>query len=212
MIGTICSALGRHTALGLAVAGVWSAGASASITQFTDEASWRAAAGATTTIGVPDIPPGTHPEAFAGSGLQSVNLYGLTLVPPMEHVAYALGVPMGTTIFAGGGSDLNYTFSAPINAFAQQWLYYQPQTLVLYSQSTVVGYFQWVPDVPDPWPATKFYGFTSTVAFDRVFSFSSSYQPYYGTQIMFTQIVPAPAGGLCVLLGGAFARRRRLRA
>jgi hypothetical protein len=196
----------------IAAASVWSAQTSASIMQFTDEASWRAAAGATTTIGVPDIPPGTHPGAFAGSGLQSVNLYGLTLVPPMEHVAYALGVPMGTTIFAGGGSDLNYTFAAPINAFAQQWLYYQPQTLVLYSQSTVVGCFQWVPDAPDPWPATKFYGFTSTVAFDRVFSFSSSYQPYYGTQIMFTQIVPAPAGGLCLLglmAGGRCRRRRR---
>jgi len=211
MIGTICRALGRHTALGLAVAGVWSVGASAAITQFTDEASWRAAAGATTTIGVPDIPPGTHPEAFAGSGLQSVNLYGLTLTDGYEHLHYALGVPMGTTIFAGGSIDLNYTFSVPINAFAQQWLYYRPQTLVLYMQSTVVGYFQWVPDAPDPWPATKFYGFTSTVAFDRVFSFNTG-EAHYGTQIMFTQIVPAPAGGLCVLLGGAFARRRRVRA
>ena len=210
MIGTICRALGRHTALGLAVAGAWTVGASAAITQFTDEASWRAAAGATTTIGVPDIPPGTHPEAFAGSGLQSVNLYGLTLVPPMEHVAYALGVPMGTTIFAGGGSDLSYTFAAPINAFAQQWLYYQRQTLILLNQGSIVGSFQWFPDPPDPWPATKFYGFTSTVAFDQVYSFNFNL-PHYGTQIMFTQIVPVPAGGLCLLglMAGGRCRRRR---
>ena len=100
MMGAICSALSRHSAVGLAAAGVWSAGASASITQFTDEASWRAAAGATTTIGVPDIPPGTHPEAFAGSGLQSVSLYGRTLGLGHEDVAYALGVPLGTTVFS----------------------------------------------------------------------------------------------------------------
>jgi hypothetical protein len=210
MIGTICSALGRHAALGLAVAGVWSAGASAAITQFTDEASWRAAAGATTTIGVPDIPPAFPQGAFAGSGLQSVVLGGLSLGLGYEDVAYALGVPLGTTVFASTADSI-YTFSTPINAFAQQWLYYQPQTLILLNQGSIVGSFQWFPDPPDPWPATKFYGFMSTVAFDQVYSFNWSL-PHYGTQIMFTQIVPAPAGGLCVLLGGAFARRRRPRA
>ena len=209
MMGAICSALSRHSAVGLAAAGVWSAGASASITQFTDEASWRAAAGATTTIGVPDIPPGTHPEAFAGSGLQSVSLYGRTLGLGYEDVAYALGVPLGTTVFSRTADSI-YTFSTPINAFAQQWLYYQPQTLILLNQGAIVGSFQWFPDPPDPWPATKFYGFMSTVAFDQVYSFNWSL-PHYGTQIMFTQIVPAPAGGLCVLglMAGGRCRRRR---
>ncbi len=209
MMGAICSALSRHSAVGLAAAGVWSAGASASITQFTDEASWRAAAGATTTIGVPDIPPGTHPEAFAGSGLQSVSLYGRTLGLGHEDVAYALGVPLGTTVFSRTADSI-YTFSTPINAFAQQWLYYQPQTLILLNQGSIVGSFQWFPDPPDPWPATKFYGFTSTVAFDQVYSFNINL-PHYGTQIMFTQIVPAPAGGLCLLglMAGGRCRRRR---
>ena len=135
MMGAICSAMSRHSAVGLAAAGVWSASASASITQFTDEASWRAAAGATTTIGVPDIPPGTHPEAFAGSGLQSVSLYGRTLGLGHEDVAYALGVPLGTTVFSRTADSI-YTFSTPINAFAQQWLYCQPQTLVLLNQGS----------------------------------------------------------------------------
>lgn len=209
MMGAICSALSRHSAVGLAAAGVWSAGASASITQFTDEASWRAAAGATTTIGVPDIPPGTHPEAFAGSGLQSVSLYGRTLGLGHEDVAYALGVPLGTTVFSRTADSI-YIFSTPINAFAQQWLYYQPQTLILLDQGSIVGSFQWFPDPPDPWPATKFYGFTSTVAFDQVYSFNFNL-PHYGTQIMFTQIVPAPAGGLCLLglMAGGRCRRRR---
>lgn len=209
MMGAICSALSRHSAVGLAAAGVWSAGASASITQFTDEASWRAAAGATTTIGVPDIPPGTHPEAFAGSGLQSVSLYGRTLGLGYEDVAYALGVPLGTTVFSRTADSI-YTFSTPINAFAQQWLYYQPQTLILLNQGSIVGSFQWFPDPPDPWPATKFYGFTSTVVFDQVYSFNFNL-PHYGTQIMFTQIVPAPAGGLCLLglMAGGRCRRRR---
>ena len=209
MMGAICSALSRHSAVGLAAAGVWSAGASASITQFTDEASWRAAAGATTTIGVPDIPPGTHPEAFAGSGLRSVSLYGRTLGLGHEDVAYALGVPLGTTVFSRTADSI-YTFSTPINAFAQQWLYYQPQTLILLNQGSIVGSFQWFPDPPDPWPATKFYGFTSTVAFDQVYSFNINL-PHYGTQIMFTQIVPAPAGGLCLLglMAGGRCRRRR---
>ena len=209
MIGTICRARGCHTALGLAVAVVWTVGASAAITQFTDEASWRAAAGATTTIGVPDIPPGTHPEAFADSGLQSVSLYGRTLGLGYEDVAYALGVPLGTTVFSRTADSI-YTFSTPINAFAQQWLYYQRQTLILLNQGSIVGSFQWFPDPPDPWPATKFYGFTSTVAFDQVYSFNFNL-PHYGTQIMFTQIVPAPAGGLCLLglMAGGRCRRRR---
>ena len=209
MMGAICSALSRHSAVGLAAAGVWSVGASASITQFADEASWRAAAGATTTIGVPDIPPGTHPEAFAGSGLQSVSLYGRTLGLGYEDVAYALGVPLGTTVFSRTADSI-YTFSTPINAFAQQWLYYQPQTLILLNQGVIVGSFQWFPDPPDPWPATKFYGFTSTVAFDQVYSFNWNL-PHYGTQIMFTQIVPAPAGGFCLLglMAGGRCRRRR---
>lgn len=167
------------------------------------------AAGATTTIGVPDIPPGTHPEAFADSGLQSVSLYGLTLGLGYEDVAYALGVPLGTTVFSRTADSI-YTFSTPINAFAQQWLYYQRQTLILLNQGSIVGSFQWFPDPPDPWPATKFYGFTSTVAFDQVYSFNFNL-PHYGTQIMFTQIVPAPAGGLCLLglMAGGRCRRRR---
>jgi hypothetical protein len=210
MMGSICSGLSRHAVIGLVVASVWSAQASATITQFTDEASWRAAAGAATTIGVPEIPPAFPQGAFAGSGLQSVNLYGLTLGLGHEDVAFALGVPLGTTVFADAG-DAIYTFASPINAFAQQWLYYQRQTLVLLNQGTVVGSFQWLPDPPNPWPATKFYGFTSTVAFDQVYSFNINL-PHYGTQIMFTQIVPSPAGGLPLIGLMASGRRSRRRA
>jgi hypothetical protein len=189
--------------------GVSGTAAVGSVTHFTDEASWRVAAGVVTTVGVPDILPGYQPEAYAQTGLALATVSGYTIPSGAEDVAYALGVPTGTTVFTKTGDSI-FRFASPVTAFAQQWLYYQPQVVHLYREGTLRESFLWSPSPPDPWPASKFYGFTSTESFDLVYSFSISTGTHYGTQIMFSQVVPTP-GVVAMIAIGMTIRGRPLR-
>lgn len=192
--------------------GVSTTAAVGSITHFTDEASWRAASGSVTTVGAPNILPGYQPAAYAQTGLAIATVSGYTIPTGAEDVAYALGVPIGTTVFTKTG-DSSFRFAGPVTAFAQQWLYYQPQVIQLYREGTLRESFLWSPSPPDPWPASKFYGFTSTEPFDLIYSFPISTSIHYGTQIMFSQVVPTPSVVAMIALSVTMRvrPRRRLR-
>lgn len=201
--------LGAVVAQSLAVAATQFA--TAEITQYTNEAAWRAAAGPVTTIGTPDIPPvSSFDDHFIDSGLILGGVLG-TALP--EWIAPLWGLPAGTTVFSGGGSfAANFRFTEPISAFAMEWAFTEYELVDLFLGNAYLGSFIWTPQelsVENP----PFHAFTSTVAFDRVKvrAMWTPWTPQYGRAVHFTQIVPAPAAGVALMCAMPLASRRRRR-
>lgn len=167
--------------------------ASAALTHYADEASWRAGAGATTTIGVPNIPQGTiYMPQLGLSGA------GATGVPIPGFLTDSWGLPDGTIVMAGGNPNgffsRTWAFSQPTaTAFAIDWLFapWSQGSLgaTVYRGSEIVGSVFWEPssDITAP---PRFYGFTSSEPFSRVVI--SGEGPAWGRAVMFSQI-PAPS-------------------
>jgi hypothetical protein len=185
--------------------------AAAALTHYADEASWRAAAGATTTIGVPNIPQGAI-------NMQQLGLSGAGAsggpIPPFLVSPWNL--PAGTSIMGAGGNDTwsrSWTFTQPtVTAFAIDWLfnpYIQPGFLgaSAYLGTTHVGSVFWQPASQIPGPPV-FYGFTSSLPFNRVVITAQG--DSWGRAVMFSQI-PAP-GTLAILALAPLATRGRRRA
>ena len=185
--------------------------AAAALTHYADEASWRAAAGATTTIGVPNIPQGAI-------NMQQLGLSGAGAagVPIPSFLAGAWSLPAGTTIMqvgVGGTWSTEWTFTQPtVTAFAIDWLFNPGiQTGVLgadvYLGTTHVGSVGWQPASQIPGPP-RFYGFTSSLPFNRVVITAQGQS--WGRAVMFSQI-PAPSA-LALLALAPLATRRQRRA
>ncbi|MCX5652077.1 MAG: hypothetical protein NTU45_11905 [Planctomycetota bacterium] len=185
--------------------------AAAALTHYANEASWRAAAGATTTIGVPNIPQGAI-------NMQQLGLSGAGAagVPIPSFLAGAWSLPAGTTIMqvgVGGTWSTEWTFTQPtVTAFAIDWLFNPGiQTGVLgadvYLGTTHVGSVGWQPASQIPGPP-RFYGFTSSLPFNRVVITAQGQS--WGRAVMFSQI-PAPSA-LALLALAPLATRRRRRA
>jgi uncharacterized protein (TIGR03382 family) len=187
--------------------------AAAALTHYANEASWRAAAGATTTIAVPNIPQGAI-------NMQQLGLSGAGAsggpIPPFLVGPWNL--PAGTTIMGAGGNGIwsrSWTFTQPtVTAFAIDWLFQpgiQPGVLGadVYLGTTHVGSVSgaWQPASQIPGPPV-FYGFTSSLPFNRVVITAAG--DSWGRAVMFSQI-PAP-GAIAVLGLAALATRRRRRA
>ena len=185
--------------------------AAAALTHYADEASWRAAAGATTTIAVPNIPQGAI-------NMQQLGLSGAGAsggpIPPFLVGPWNL--PAGTSIMGAGGNGTwsrSWTFTQPIvTAFAIDWLFNPGiQTGVLgadvYLGTTHVGSVGWQPASQIPGPP-RFYGFTSSLPFNRVVITAQGQS--WGRAVMFSQI-PSP-GALALLALAPLATRRRRRA
>jgi hypothetical protein len=187
--------------------------AAAALTHYADEASWRAAAGATTTIAVPNIPQGAieMPQlGLSGAGAGGLSIPAF-LVGPWN-------LPAGTTIMQVGVSGTwsdEWTFTQPtVTAFAIDWLfnpYIQPGTLGadVYLGSVHVGSVSgaWQPASQIPGPPV-FYGFTSSLPFNRVVITAAGQS--WGRAVMFSQI-PSP-GAVALLVLAPLATRRRRRA
>ena len=182
----------------------------AALTHYADEASWRAAAGATTTIAVPNIPQGAI--NMQQLGLSSAGAAGVSIPP---FLVDPWNLPAGTTIMQVGTSgvwSVPWNFTQPITAFAIDWLfnpYMLPGTLgaSAYLGTTHVGSVFWQPASQIPGPPV-FYGFTSSQPFNRVVITAAGTS--WGRAVMFSQI-PAP-GAIAVLGLAALATRRRRRA
>ena len=185
--------------------------AAAALTHYANEASWRAAVGATTTIGVPNIPQGAI-------NMQQLGLSGAGAagVPIPSFLAGAWSLPAGTTIMqvgVGGTWSTEWTFTQPtVTAFAIDWLFNPGiQTGVLgadvYLGTTHVGSVGWQPTSQIPGPP-RFYGFTSSLPFNRVVITAQGQS--WGRAVMFSQI-PAPSA-LALLALAPLATRRRRRA
>jgi hypothetical protein len=185
--------------------------AAAALTHYADEASWRAAAGATTTIGVPNIPQGAI-------NMQQLGLSGAGAsggpIPPFLVSPWNL--PAGTSIMGAGGNGTwsrSWTFTQPtVTAFAIDWLfnpYIQPGFLgaSAYLGTTHVGSVFWQPASQIPGPPV-FYGFTSSLPFNRVVITAQG--DSWGRAVMFSQI-PSP-GALALLALAPLATRGRRRA
>ena len=185
--------------------------ASAALTHYADEASWRAAAGATTTIGAPNIPLGAI--EMPQLGLSGAGAGG---VPIPSFLVGPWNLPAGTTIMQvgiGGTWSSAWTFTQPtITAFAIDWLFNPGiQTGVLgadvYLGTTHLGSVGWQPASQIPGPPV-FYGFTSSLPFNRVVITAAGTS--WGRAVMFSQI-PSP-GALALLALAPLATRRRRRA
>jgi hypothetical protein len=176
----------------VAVSAVASA-ADAALTNYADEASWRAAAGAVTTVAAPNIPSGQFylPELGIGGDVG--------------------GTPIPSFLVDPWGLSRSFIFSQPIaTAFAIDWLFrpefVQALGVSAYFGSTHVGSLFWDPASAFPGP-TRFYGFTSTLPFNHVVLTGTHVS--FGRAVMFTQI-PAPgAVALFALAPLAAVRRRR---
>ena len=182
----------------------------AALTHYADEASWRAAAGATTTIAVPNIPQGAI--NMQQLGLSSAGAAGVSIPP---FLVGPWNLPAGTTIMQVGTSgvwSVPWNFTQPITAFAIDWLfnpYMLPGTLgaSAYLGTTHVGSVFWQPASQIPGPPV-FYGFTSSQPFNRVVITAAGTS--WGRAVMFSQI-PSP-GALALLALAPLATRRRRRA
>jgi hypothetical protein len=187
--------------------------ATAALTHYADEASWRAAAGATNTIGVPNIPQGAinMPQL----GLSGAGAVGFSIP---TFLAGPWDLAPGTTVMTAGGSGTwsrEWTFTQPtVTAFAIDWLFnpsIQPGVLGadVYLGTTHVGSVSgaWQPASQIPGPP-RFYGFTSSLPFNRVVIVAQGQS--WGRAVMFSQI-PAP-GTLALLALAPLATRGRRRA
>ncbi len=192
----------------VAVSAVASA-ADAALTNYADEASWRAAAGAVTTVAAPNIPSGQFylPELGIGGGV------GGTPIP--SFLVDPWGLPAGTNVLRAGVDfqvwSRSFVFTQPIaTAFAIDWLFRPEQDILgvdVYFGSTLVGSMSWEPPTSDFAGPPRFYGFTSTLPFSRVVLVGTHVS--FGRSVMFTQI-PAPgAVALFALAPLAAVRRRR---
>jgi hypothetical protein len=195
------------------VLAAWCAGtpAAAALTHYDDESSWRAAAGATTTIGAPNIPQGAI--EMPQLGLSGAGAGG---VPIPSFLVGPWNLPAGTTIMqvgVGGTWSDEWTFTQPtVTAFAVDWLFnpgIQPGFLgaSAYLGTTHVGSVFWQPASQIPGPPV-FYGFTSSLPFNRVVITAAGQS--WGRAVMFSQI-PAP-GTLALLALAPLATRGRRRA
>ncbi len=77
--------------------------ASGAIVVYTDRAAWQSAAGATTTIGVPDVPSGVLNTHYTSLGVNNCSLLSM---PLPDEFADSWGVPLGTNVFVGGGGPM----------------------------------------------------------------------------------------------------------
>ena len=191
----------------VAVSAVASA-ADAALTNYADEASWRAAAGAVTTVAAPNIPSG-------GLYLPELGLDASVVgVPIPSPFVDPWGLPAGTNVLRAGVDgqvwSRSFIFSQPIaTAFAIDWLFrpefVQALGVSAYFGSTHVGSLFWDPVSAFPGP-TRFYGFTSTLPFNHVVLTGTHVS--FGRAVMFTQI-PAPGAVALFALAPLVAVRRR---
>lgn len=203
--GAACFAL---SALASGVAALCAATpAAAALTHYADEASWRAAAGATTTIAVPNIPQGAI--NMQQLGLSSAGAGGIPIPP---FLVDPWNLPAGTTIMAAGGGgvwSVPWDFTQPITAFAIDWLFNPGSSGWLgasaYLGTTHVGSVFWQPATQIPGPP-KFYGFTSSLPFNRVVITAAATS--WGRAVMFSQI-PSPGAVALLALAPLATRRRR---
>ena len=170
------------------------------------ESEWHSAAGAITTLGVPDIPLG-YPVPWAlshGLNLSGAGLTGGSIEP---FLAKPWGVPLGTVVFWGDlGGETNWAFTQPIaTAFAFRWLFFAPVEATVWYGNTFLGSVNWPAPAPNEY-TPNFYGLTSTEPFNRVIMFGYE-GPTFGHSIMFSQI-PSP-GALALLVFAPIASRRR---
>ena len=183
--------------------------ASAALTSYADEASWRAAAGAVTTIAAPNIPAG--PLYLPQLGLASSDV-GAGPIP--SYLIDPWGLPAGTNVIAAGIDyetwARSFNFTQPIaTAFAIDWLFRPEQDILgvdVYFGSTLVGSMSWEPPTSDFAGPPRFYGFTSTLPFNHVVLVGTHVS--FGRAVMFTQI-PAPGAVALFALAPLVARRRR---
>ena len=193
-----------------AVASALATAANAALTNYADEASWRAAAGAVTTVAAPNIPSG---ELYLPELGLDASIIG---TPIPSFLVDPWGLPAGTNVLGAGSISTpwsrDFVFAQPIaTAFAIDWLFNESfwpgqYSARFYRGSTLIGSvnLEGSDGIPGP---TKFYGFTSTLPFSRVVL--SGISVSYGRAVMFTQI-PAPgAVALFALAPLAAIRRRR---
>ena len=170
------SRAGRRLCASLSLAGIAATiacapQASAALTSYADEASWRAAAGAVTTVAAPNIPSG-------GLYLPQLGLDAAVATFPIPaFLIEPWDLPAGTNVMGIGGWDggwsSDFVFAEPIaTSFAIDWLFNESfwpgqYSARFYRGSTLVGTvnLEGSDGIPGP---TRFYGFTSTLPFSRV--------------------------------------------
>jgi hypothetical protein len=185
--------------------------ASAALTSYADEASWRAAAGAVTTVAAPNINLPTGSLYLPELGLDAA----IGVLPIPSFLVDPWGLPAGTNVLGAGSISTPWSrslnFSQPIaTAFAIDWLFNESfwpgqYNARFYYGGTLIGTvnLEGSDGIPGP---TRFYGFTSTLPFSRVVL--SGISVSYGRAVMFTQI-PAPGAVALLALAPLVAQRRR---
>jgi hypothetical protein len=188
-------------------------GANAELTQYTNQAEWRLAAGLVTSVEALDLPTVMPEDYFIESGVILGNVYssiGPSWIEPLW------GLPVGSRVFGGGVSaPMDFRFTTPVSAFSMEWAWTEVVNYHLFKGDVLIGYGIWLPQqlsLENP----PFYGLTSTLEFDRI-SMQVYWEPWmgqYGRAIHFAEVVPAPAVGLalfCALPRATRPRRRKAR-
>jgi hypothetical protein len=185
--------------------------ASAALTSYADEASWRAAAGAVTTVAAPNINLPTGSLYLPELGLAA----SIGVGPIPSFLVDPWGLPAGTNVLGAGSISTpwsrDFVFAQPIaTAFAIDWLFNESfwpgqYNARFYYGGTLIGTvnLEGSDGIPGP---TRFYGFTSTLPFNHVVLSGISIS--YGRAVMFTQI-PAPGAVALFALAPLVAQRRR---
>jgi len=208
----MCTPLSLAGIAGLVATIACASQASAALTSYADEASWRAAAGAVTTVAAPNINLPTGGLYLPELGLDAA----IGVLPIPSFLVDPWGLPAGTNVLGAGSMmstswSRSFVFAQPIaTAFAIDWLFNESfwpgqYSARFYYGATLIGTvnLEGSDGIPGP---TRFYGVTSTLPFGRVMLYGTSVS--YGRAVMFTQI-PAPGAVALFALAPLVAQRRR---
>lgn len=164
---------------------------------------WESAAGAITSIGIPNVPSGVLIHTYSALGVVDFSLFGKDIP---DYFADIWGVPLGTNVYwSDGNFSPDIQFASPITAVALDWLSIPQATLGITYGSTVIGGIS-VPPMPTGDYNTRFIGVISTTPFNRFVM--SSQSTFWAREVMFSQI-PAPSVAVLLSLAPLASRRRR---
>ncbi len=169
-----------------------------------DRAAWESAAGAITSIGVPNVPSGTLLYHYAPLGVTHFSLNGYDIPAPFADV---WGVPTGTNVYWGAGTTYPHiSFASPtVTAIALDWLSIPQANLGIYMGGIAIDGVS-VPPMPTGDYSTRFIGLISTMPFNDFKIYSNS--TFWVREVMFSQI-PAPSVAALLALAPLASRRRR---
>lgn len=165
---------------------------------------WESAAGAITSIGVPNVPSGGLSNYYQPLGVMHFSPDGADIPAPFADI---WGVPLGTNVYwADGDFSPHISFAPPgVTAMALDYLSIPQANFACTFGPTVLGGIL-MPPMPTGDYFPRFLGVISTTPFNHFIMSSNS--TFWIREVMFSQI-PAPSVAVLLALAPLASRRRR---